>query len=359
MLTWHYITRSKYDSMKESEKTMDKLFYIKYENRLYNGPELFKEYIIIYNSQPGTSVTDRVYINKNDLYGMIWDGDNWSDLINPIRKVGEATVNPSDIKSVQYNSTYNNLTVTFVDDTTDTIEFSDLFIDVRFNAAGVPGISDTWCYLSSDKQVNLTSLIKKISYSSNTSTLTFMFDTLGSNKWDVPFDDLLFKRINANVVTITGNSFIAECAGYYNEKSEISKTPKDIYAVYRVDAGSDTMTAMDMVNFAIKNILAVAMELTDTMFTVGFGHTDEVLLADDIGNAKASGVELSTAFSPVPDNYHLPTEKAIYDFLDENLIEAKDVTNSEHFARLTMKTASEKKVPSEKALVAKMTWKVI
>lgn len=359
MLTWHYITRSLYDAMSASEKTMDKLFYIKYGDRLYNGPEIFKEYIIVYNTQPGTSVMNRVYINKNDLHGMTWNGDEWEDLITPIKKTGTSVTPISDIKSVNYNSTYNNLTVTFTDDTTDTIELTDLFIDVRFNASNVPSVSDTWCYLSSGKAIDLKGLIKKTSYSSNTNTMIFGFNDTNTMKWEVPFDDSEFERTKDNVVTFTGNHFIAECAGYYNEASKIVKTPKNVYVVYRVDAGEKHLTAMDMTNSVIKDIIATTVELTDTMYTVGYGHTNEVLVADDIGNAKASSVELTTKVSPAPDNYHLPTEKAIYEYLDDNVIEAKDVTPSAQFATLNMKTASEKKVPSEKALVSKMTWKVI
>ena len=67
MLTWHYITRSSYDSAETSIKTSDKLFFLSDTKEIYRGTESFTESCIIYDEEPTIKAVNKIYINSTTL----------------------------------------------------------------------------------------------------------------------------------------------------------------------------------------------------------------------------------------------------------------------------------------------------
>lgn len=356
MLSWEYVTRSVYDSMDASDKSDDKLFFIKYGDRIYNGENTFDEYIVIYNSSPGTSIINRVYINKNTLEGKIYDGDSWIDLINPVIQNLNADYDKNVISSIDYDKTELVLKVTYADDTVETINLSDLAFDISFEN-NIPAIAYAYCYLENGKRINIIDYIDRVSYNSSSYTITVSFSQ-NTSDLTFAFDPNKFSSMGCKYITVTGNKFIAQSVLYNNESNEEVIGSNKLHIIYRIDNDEELPTCIDLTNNVINSIINAVVKVSDTMTTVGFDHVDEILIADSVGNAKASGMKLSKEIV-VPSEFSVPTEKAIYNFLDHDVIEVKDVTNSDKFRKLTPQTASEFRVPSEKAIVDQLSWGII
>lgn len=101
MITWYYMPKSVYESLADSLKTDDKLFYIIENKVIYKGKTLFNERHMIYKiSLPVNKSEDILYINSSDLSGFVWNAE-WVQTINPVSPV--LSSNP------EYLATVNNV----------------------------------------------------------------------------------------------------------------------------------------------------------------------------------------------------------------------------------------------------------
>lgn len=368
MLTWHYISQSAYKNMSSAEKTSDKLFSIRYGDIIYNGATEFTDPVVLYDYYISTPVTEKIYINKRSLEGRIWDGSNWTDLITPVRKLGEAYIKSTDIQAVNYNSTYNNLTLTMIDGSEDTLEIEDMLVDIVSNNGTSFTIVHDACYLESGYKVHFNDIVSSMVYTSASKILGISF--INGNKMNISFDQTTYDGINDIAgFTITGNAFAAEAVQYYNQKNILRMSSNNVYTVYRcgvtdeipsVDDGISHNTSEEILDFTIANTIAILYDKNgNVMFTIGMGHEDEILVADKTGNAKSSGVKVSKKIFDVHTDESVPTEKAIFEQLGADIIEAKDISEYHEFANLTPETAVDTRVPSEKALVMQLSWEVI
>lgn len=355
MLTWHYITRDAYNIMSDSLKTADKLFYIKDDNSIINGTDSFREDIILYKNYPTTIIGNKVYIDIDTLAGMIYVGNSYDVVINPVIIDRTDFVDSNDISSIVYDAQYNHLVVTKIDDTEDTIEMYDMTLDINYSN-GIFTIVNQRCHLYYGRQIILSDFIDGITYDGN-GNLYILFKDSDSSLLVVT-DDLLDKGEDINF-TITGNSFIAECLLYTNTTTNEIACTNDIYTVYR----HNTDSSVDIMNAAISDIVRYMTTIVDTslslMTTVGFDKSGEIIVADDEGNAKASGTTIIDIISEDPKDVHVPTEKAIVEYMDENVVVKSDITTYEEFKKLERNDASDRKLASEKTLLEQLSWDVI
>ena len=330
MLTWHFITRSAYDFMDESLKTSDKLFFVKDDNSILNGATQFKEDIILYKNYPTTIINGKVYIDIDTLEGMVCTGNSWDTIIDPVIVDRSDFIDSGDIASISYDTQYNHLIVTKIDGTEDTIELADMMLDIKYSNGEFTIVNER-CHLSYGRQVKLSDFIDGIVYDGN-GNLSLIFKN-SNNPLLVVTDDLLDKDSDIDF-TITGNSFVAECLLYYNTSANEMTCVNDIYTIYRYNTGVSTDVAIS----TISSITAYMVTIVDTslklMTTVGFDKAGEIIIADEEGNAKASGVTIIEAITDNPKDTHVATEKAIVEYLDENAVVKGDITTYEEFKKL-------------------------
>lgn len=100
MLSWHFVTREEYDNASESDKSSNKIFFLKDTNEIYKGTENYTANVIMYDTEPTTKAIGKLYVNSNTHEGKIWDGSDWVTILYPI----------------YYSTTY--------DEDTDTVTFS-------------------------------------------------------------------------------------------------------------------------------------------------------------------------------------------------------------------------------------------
>lgn len=356
MLTWHFISRNAYELMNDSLKTPDKLFFVRDDKSILNGTSIFSEDIILYNRYPTTIIGNKVYININTLEGMVCVGNSWDTVINPVIVNRTDYLDSDDIKSIAYDSTYNHLVVTKIDDTEDTVELSDLALDMNYNDGNITFTNED-CHLSYGRKIKLSDFINQVSYNPTDKTLTFGFKNTNA-PLVVSVGNVLDKSNNVNF-TVTGNSFIAECLQYYNNTNEIV-LQNDVYVVYRAaGTGISTDVVKSTIAIMTKHMATIADSSSNIMTTVGFDKADQIIIADDEGNAKASGVKISEQISEVPSNKFVPTEKAVADYLEDNAVVKADITSYEEFKKLTPETATDRKLASERTLLEQMSWGVL
>lgn len=356
MLTWHYITRNAYDFMSDSLKTADKLFFVKDDNSILNGMDTFKEDIILYKNNPTTYIYNKVYIDIDTLAGMLYTGTSYESLINPVIIDRSDFIDSSDIASITYDTQYNHLIVTKIDGTEDTIEMSDMTLDINYSN-GIFTITNQRCHLSYGRQVVLSDFIDGITYDGN-GNLCILFKDSDSTLLVVT-DDILNKEGDINF-TVTGNSFIAECLLYENAATNEMVCNSDIYTIYRYNTGISTDIVKNVISNMTKYMATIVNTSLNIMTTVGFDKSGEIILADEEGNAKASGVTIiNTISDELPKDIHIPTEKAIVEYMDDNLVVKSDITTYEEFQKLTPETATDRKLASEKTLLEQLSWDVI
>lgn len=353
MLTWHFITRSTYNSMQDSLKTSDKLFFIKDENIILNGSDEFNEEIILYNRNPSTILSNKIYININTLEGIICAGNSWVGVIDPVIVNRDDYLNSYDIKYISYNAEYNNLLVVKIDDTTDSIELSDITIDINYSDGKFTILNEA-CHLSYGRKILIEDFIDDITYNNGILTLVF---TNSNSALNINIGIALNSNNNINF-TLTGNAFIAECVLYENSSNTIHTD--SMYTVYR---NTNNTSSIDITKSVISSITGFLATITNSnvniMTTVGFNRADEIILADDEGNAKASGVTITDTISDTPSNSRVATEKAIVEYVENTTLEKKDVTTHNQFQYLTSETASDRRLVSERALFEQLNWDVV
>ena len=355
MLTWHFISRNAYDIMNDSLKTPDKLFFVRDDKSILNGTAVFSEDIILYNKYPTTIIGNKVYININTLEGMVCTGSSWDTIINPVIINRADYLDSSDIKSITYDPTYNHLVVTKIDDTEDTIELSDLTLDMNYSS-GIITILNEDCHLSYGRKVKLSDFVNQAIYSSANKTLALEFKYTNTSLI-ISVGNILDRSNNINF-TVTGNSFIAECLEYDNITNEVVYE-NGIYTVYRSDTGISTDVVKSTISMITKHMATIVDNSLNIMTTVGFDKTDQIILADEEGNAKASGVKITEQIAEIPSNKFVPTEKAVASYLEDNAIVKRDITTYEEFKKLTHGTATDRKLASERTLLEQMSWDVI
>lgn len=353
MLTWHYITRNAYDFMSDSLKTADKLFYIKDDNSILNGTDVFSESIILYKNNPTTIIGNKVYIDIDTLEGIVYVGNSYEIVINPVIIDRSDFIDSRDIDSITYDTQYNHLVVTRIDGTEDTIEISDMALDINYSN-GVFTLVNGRCHLSYGKQVAIRDFIDGITYDNGNLCILFKDS---DNALLIVTDNLLDKDGSIDF-TITGNSFIAECVLYANASNEIVSA-NDIYTVYRYNTGTSIDVTKDVISNMTKYMATIVDTSLDVMTTVGFDKSGEIIIADDEGNAKASGATIVDNICEYPKDIHIPTEKAIVEYMDENVVLKNDITTYEEFKKLTPETATDRKLASEKTLLSQLSWEII
>lgn len=355
MLTWHYITRNAYDFMSDSLKTADKLFYVRDDNSILNGTDVFSDEIILYKTNPTTLIPNKVYIDIDTLEGKVYTGYNYEQVIYPVIIDRSDVADSDDISRIEYDTQYNHFIVTKIDGTEDTIELSDMVLDIKYSN-GIFTIVNERSHLSYGRQIVLSDFIDGITYDGSGNLSILLKDS--DSTLLIVTDDLLDKNGDVNF-TITGNSFIAECLLYSNSAANEMVCVNGIYTVYRYNTGVSTTITKNVISSMSKYMSTIVNSSYNIMTTVGFGKSGEIILADEEGNAKASGVAITDKISELPGNTVIPTEKAIVDYITDNLLVKGDITTHEEFKKLKPGEGTDRKLASEKTLLEQLSWDII
>jgi hypothetical protein len=340
--------------MSESLKTPDKLFYVRDDNSILNGTSTFSDDIILYKTNPTTLIPNKIYIDTDTLEGKVYTGYNYEQVIYPVIVDRSDIMDSCDIASIKFNTQYNHFVITKIDGTEDTIEISDMVLDIHYSN-GIFTIVNERSHLSYGRQVVLSDFIDGITYDGN-GNLSILFKDSDSTLLVVT-DGLLDKDGDINF-TITGNHFIAECLLYANNANEMAYV-NYIYTIYRCNTGVSSTITKNVISSMTKYMSTIVNSSYNIMTTVGLGKSGEIILADEEGNAKASGVIITDKIYELPSDTVVPTEKAIVDFITDNLLVKSDITTYEEFKKLEPGEGTDRKLASEKTLLEQLSWDII
>ena len=370
MLTWHYITKNDYDNMSEELKTANKLFFIKDTKEIFCGIDIFKDYVIIYNNEPTTNYIGRLYVDGYTLEGKIYDSGNWINVINPVRNYKvNSYISNDDIAYINYDETTKLIVITFIDGTVDTINMDNLIIDLIYGKSVGRFIIDNVYALSTNhnKMVNLQDYIEDIIYDQNGKTsITIIFTN--KNTMTINIDSSI-EDSNDDIIgfIITGNMFIAECILATNEDNIIIENEnvyvicKNNYNIISDDIVEESIagSSTDIVDAAINDVVnTLQTSYYEFNFSIGPGHEDEIIVADNDGIPTASGMKIGgNSISEPPGENLVATETSVVEYVKNNTIPVERIVHHTELAR-NENSASDTDVLSEKAFMESIKWRV-
>ena len=421
MLTWHYVTRSAFDSAKEADKTSDKLFFLSDTHEIYRGTENFTQSVILVEEDPETPAVGKLYVNSTTLEGKIYNGTTWTTVIQPVQstltatdaakpvsgkavadyvkgQIANVTGSSTLVSGVSYTAVSNALTVTKADKTTENIPLTnvaaDLVYDSKTGKLSVKNASGTT--IGTGVKLDLERFIKEASYDSETHMITLTFnDTTNPLTIDVGdlVDTYTAKSSTTVSLTVTGNEFTAEAivsgatgnmlkktdAGLFVAATDISSkiskvasatagavatlTADGQVADSKVKIGAATIAAAPnastLATEAAVNAIRTALNTSigGKMSKVGTGKTGEIITANANGDAAASGVKLGAGTFNATPNAATAATELGVTTYVTGYAVAKSAIVADGKVAATVTAASDSKVASEKAFVDAMTWK--
>lgn len=122
-----------------------------------------------------------------------------------------------------------------------------------------------------------------------------------------------------------------------------------------LEGTSVSVLATEAAVAAIRDTLTAS--INTKMAKVGTGHKDEIITADENGDAQASGVKVGGAtLSASPNASTVATEAAVKTYVEGYAVAQADIVTAGNVST-TVAAASDEKVVSEKGVVDALTWK--
>lgn len=417
MITWHYITRAAYDSADAASKTADKLFYLSDTGEIYRGTQSFSESVILYTEEPAIKAVGKLYVNSTTLEGKVWTGSAWkvvvqaaattlsaTDTMQPVsgkavsdfvqQQIANVTGSGDLVASVGYTAASNTLTATMADGTSEDIALTNVAADLVYDkATGLLQVKNAQgTTIGTGINLDLERFVQSASYDHETGKITLVFNE--GDSLDIEIGDLVdtYTAANSDTIkmTVTGNQFTAEAIvsgdagnllqtksnGLYVAVDLSSYMVRDTDAVqsnlamfdangHAVDAGvtaggaalsgsSASVLATEAAVAAIRTALQNSID--GKMNKVTANKAGEVLTATADGHAQVSGVKIGGAtMSASPNAATLATEAGVNTFVTGYAV-AKASVVADGSMNTTVAGASDELVPSEKALVAAISW---
>ncbi len=375
LLSWHIVTQAEYDAgVKAKSLKEDAIYFLSDTRKVMKGSGDFTESVRFYTgTKPTAPAQGVVYINSTTLKGEAYNGTTWVTVIEPVVNTinKDDTVSPvtgkavvdyvngkfsaaDTVKAVSYDAEAVALNVTTGDGNTQTAVLENIGVSIDYTGTtGDLVLKDKNDKVLSTVKLALERFVKDASYSAENHEITLVFnDDQGPITIDVSdlVDTYTVGNTGSVTMTMTGNNITATVKKSVEKKNILEIKADGLYVP--------------------------ETDITGKVDKVGKNHTDEIMTADDTGNAKASGVKAGGAtLAANPNETTLATEAAVAAIrtaLQTNVDAANtkiDNTAAALRKELVAKTsivkagtisedaASDDKVISEKALVDALTWK--
>lgn len=341
MFRWHIVDSATYHA---GTKVEDHLYFLSDTGEIYRGSAPFTESVVLYTTLPTAGIAiNRLYINSTTLEGKIYDGSAWHTVIDP---AGGTVVTVDEIETDPTK------------DQTQPVNSKAVISYVAAKLAELTPASDIISQLDWDAGNKLLEL----TMADGSAAESIKFDGLGVELgWEPHTGILTLKDVDGNVLGQEVNLELAQFvkSGEYNPETKkiilyfddaktnyVEIDAADLVDVY--EAGPDTQSAH--------------IDITDNKITA------DVRISTEAGNAlvlKDDGLYIASI-----DDYIGKVEEAIKNnipvFTDDgqlkdsgksldDYIEQDKIVKNGSLAR-KIETASDKRIPSEKALVACLTW---
>lgn len=419
MITWHYVTRAEYDAASADTKTADKLYYLQDTGEIYRGTQSFSESVILYTEEPTVKAIGKLYVNSNTLEGKVWTGSAWkvvvqaaattlsaTDTLQPVsgkavsdfvkQQIDGVTGSGDLVAGISYAAGTNTLTAAMADGTTDDIPLTNVAADLVYDAAtGLLQVKNAQgTTIGNGINLDLERFVSSAEYDHETGKITLVFND-GGTPLEIDIGDLVdtYTAANSSTVrmTVTGNRFTAEAIVATTAGNLLQATDNGLYVAVdlsgymvrdtdavqgnlamfdangnAIDAGvvagaatlsgtSAAVLATEAAVAAIRTTLQAAID--GKMNKVDSGHGDELLKATADGHAALTGVKVGgAALAASPNAATLATEAAVNTFVTGYAV-AKSSVVANGDMQTTVAAASDELVPSEKTLVAAISWK--
>ena len=359
MLSWHIITSETYNNASVSDKASDKMFFLSDTKEIYRGTENFTEAVILYTAEPTSKAVGKLYVNASTLEGKIWNGSEWTTVIQPVQAaiVSGDTTKPVSSKAVEdyvgeqiknvtgsdglvagvaYTADTNSITVSMADGSTQSIPMTNVAADLEYDKeTGLLKVKTAnGTTIGTGINLDLERFVSEATFDSEANTITLSFND-ESEPLVIPVGDLVdvYTAKNSTTVslTITGNEFVAEAIVSTAEGNILTKTENGLYvaatdisgkidkvdsatagnvAILTAEGGIDDSTVSIggavLEESASVSVLATeaavaairsALEtsISAKMSKVGTGKEGYVLVADATGDAAASTVKVGAS----------------------------------------------------------------
>lgn len=160
MISWHNITKAEYDAADDTERTDDKIYFLKDTNEIYKGSKLFTnsvEFVTAYPSNPSIS---RIYVDKSTYEGKVYNGSEWVTVIQPIQSTIDILNTSKPVSGFAVYSFVNEL----IDAVNNNIEFhSHTVSDITNFPINISAFTNDSGYMTENDIIDGNLNIKKVS----------------------------------------------------------------------------------------------------------------------------------------------------------------------------------------------------
>ena len=343
MIQYVLLNRAQYNALAVKEART--LYFIADTQELYRGSVNYSAAVVMHatGARPETGAIGKLYVNSTTGEGTVFDGTNWHVVIPAVSATVldgsnngvTAPVSGAAVKTyvesvaanalaqcvtaVGYDSSNKAITYT-VDGTVTSVPLTKIATTLAYDGStGVISLKDLEGTTLSSANIPLDNFITGGSYNTTTNTLDLTMQNGTTLK--IPAADLvqIYHDLDSTTVNITisntatdvSNYFVSDGQGgfvaatgtyvagttYYTDST--GETTVDTTGF--VAAGENTIKADVKISSQADNALEVKSDglyvppSTTKMDKVGAGHTDEVVVADNTGNASASGYKVGGA----------------------------------------------------------------
>ena len=365
------LSRAQFDAMGTKEARM--LYFIKDTKELYRGNVNYSSAIVFHNNgeRPLKGAIGKLYINNSNNEGTTWDGSKWTVVIPAISSTvldqsGVGVANPVSGAAVK----------TYVESVA-AATLAKCVTNITWdgtNRAVVYTVNNV------DHSVPLTKLATTLTYDGTTGVVSLKDlnnDTISSI--NIPLDNFVTggaydDNLKALVLNFkNGTTVQIPARDLVQLYHDLDSTTVDITIGTDATTGENTIKADVKISSVADNAIEVKQDglyvapTTSKMDKVGTGHDNEVIVADQYGNAAASGYKVggNTLNSNATTQRTLLATEAAVTAVKNSIEQEAEATYVKLADIITtaddidINNPSPEKVISEQALVEALSWNEI
>lgn len=279
MINWHIVTAEMYRNGTPIDGHM---YFLSDTKEIYRGTVPFTESVVLYTELPVAPAIalNKLYINSTTLEGKIWNGTNWTTVIQPVADVvedvagkpvsGKAVAayvaaemskmaNSADtISALSWDSAEHLLTITKGDQSTEDIVFDGLGVNLQYVAdTGELQLLDASGNTIGDAiNLGLEKFVSSGEYDPESQNIILYFDAEKTESVTIPVGSLVdtytAESTNSVDLSVSGNKFTANVKIHTGDGNLITVDENGLYV-----APIDMSGKMDKVVGGVEGNIAV------------------------------------------------------------------------------------------------------
>lgn len=294
MIKWIVTTSAVYNRLAAQEKDTNALYFLEDTREIYKGASLFTQSTELVSSFPEAGAAQgRIYINQSTLEGRIWNGSEWRTVIE---KVAQTLTEETETKAVSGEAVKQYVkqhVTTAVADKVKNISFDKLSKQLTYETGN-----------GTVNNVNIDGFLTGAKYNQKTGMLSF--DVQGgrgihinlpkdnfveSGRYDTDSKSIILELVSGDRVEIPAEDLID-----VNEFESTATIDMTVTTEGKVSADVivDQTTGNNQLRATAHGLYVEATDLSNTLSKVATNKANEIIVANEDGTVKVSGLQAGT-----------------------------------------------------------------